>query len=54
MTCYLHVQYIGSICKLQYIYKAMSILRIYTHIDRSFFTVFVIDICTGMSMHTVL
>jgi len=35
-------------------YKGMSILRTYTHIYRGFCTVFVTDICTGMSMHTVL
>jgi hypothetical protein len=36
------------------IYKGMSIPRTYTHIYRGFCTVFVTDICTGMSMHTVL
>jgi len=35
-------------------YKGMFILRTYTHIYRGFCTVFVTDICTGMSMHTVL
>ena len=35
-------------------YKDMSILRTYTHIYRGFCTVFVTDICAGMSMHTVL
>ena len=35
-------------------YKGMSLLRTYTHIYRGFCTVFVADICTGMSMHTVL
>ena len=33
-------------------YKGMFILRTYTHIYRGFCTVFVTDICTGMSMHT--
>ena len=37
-----------------YIYKGISKLRIYTHIYRGFCTAFVADICTGMSMHTVL
>jgi len=36
------------------IYKGISKLRIYTHIYRGFCTVFVTDICTGSSMHTVL
>ena len=36
------------------IYKGMSIFRTYTHIYRGFFTGFVTDIFTGMSMHTVL
>jgi len=36
------------------IYKGISKLRIYTHIYRGFCTAFVADICTGMSMHTVL
>jgi hypothetical protein len=35
-------------------YKGMFILRTYTHIYRGFCTVFGADICTGMSMHTVL
>jgi len=35
-------------------YKGMFILRTYIHIYRGFCTVFVTDICTGMSMHTVL
>jgi hypothetical protein len=54
-TCYLRVQYIGNICMLHIgIYKSMSKLRTYTHIYRGFFTVFVTDNRTGMSMHTVL
>ena len=36
------------------IYKGISKLTIYTHIYRGFCTAFVTDICTGMSMHTVL
>ena len=35
-------------------YKGMFILRTYTHIYRGFCTDFDTDICTGMSMHTVL
>ena len=51
-TCYQHIQYIGSFNIG--IYKDMSILSTYTHIYRGFCTVFITDICAGMSMLTVL
>ena len=51
--CMYSILAISARCNI-FIYKGMSILRTYIHIYRGFCTVFVTDICTRMSMHTVL